>query len=105
MSAHDNWMNNPFLGAVWVAIGVPGFAGAEKARRQQLLDERFGVGGWRYGHYVRGEILSPHLAILLSPSRGHHEGSGCERPTRHGAPGSGSARPRHPYPGGECPTS
>ncbi len=64
MSAHDNWMNNPFLGAVWVAIGVPGFAGAEKARRQQLLDERFGVGGWRYGHYVRGEILSPHLAIL-----------------------------------------
>ena len=23
-----NWMNNPFLGAVWVAIGVPGFAGA-----------------------------------------------------------------------------
>ncbi len=64
MSAHDNWMNNPFLGAVWVAIGVPGFAGAEKARRQQLLDERFGVGGWRYGHYVRGEILSPNVAIL-----------------------------------------
>lgn len=49
---------------VWIAIGVPGFAGAEKARRQQLLDERFGADGWRYGHYVRGEILSPQVAIL-----------------------------------------
>ena len=46
-----------------MAIGVPGFAGAEKARRQQLLDERFGVDGWRYGHYVRGEIVSPAVAI------------------------------------------
>lgn len=45
-------------------IGVPGFAGEDKARRQQLLDARFGGDGWRYGHYVRGEIVSPAIAIL-----------------------------------------
>ena len=60
----NDWAANPLLGRVWVAIGVPGFAGAEKARRQQLLDERFGVDGWRYSNYVRGEIVSAAVAIL-----------------------------------------
>ena len=49
---------------VWVAVGVPGFAGAEKGRRQQLLDGRFGADGWRYGHYVRGELVPAAVAIL-----------------------------------------
>ena len=64
MSARDNFAGNPLLGHVWVAVGVPGFAGAQKARRRQLLDERFGADGWRYGHYVRGEIVPPAVAIL-----------------------------------------
>ena len=59
----DDWAANPLLGLVWVPIGVPGFAGEDKARRQQLFDKRFGVDGWRYGHYVRGEIVSPAVAI------------------------------------------
>ncbi len=63
MSAPDDFAANPLLGFVWVPIGVPGFAGAEKARRQQLLDERFGADGWRYGHYVRGEIVPLTVAI------------------------------------------
>lgn len=64
MSTPDESLANPLLGQVWVPVGVPGFAGEEKARRRQLLDERFGVDGWRYGHYVRGEIVSPAIAIL-----------------------------------------
>ena len=69
MSEHDDpsfkdVSANPLLGLVWVPIGVPGFAGDEKARRQQLLDERFGLDGWRYANYVRGEIVSPAVAIL-----------------------------------------
>ncbi|MCE9621196.1 MAG: hypothetical protein K8R99_02505 [Actinomycetia bacterium] len=64
MSEPDEFTTNPLLEQVWIAVGVPGFAGAEKARRQQLLDQRFGANGWRYGHYVRGEIVSPAVAIL-----------------------------------------
>ena len=64
MNAPDEFANNPLLGSVWVAIGVPGFAGAEKRRRQQLLDERFGADGWRYAHYVRGELVPAAVAIL-----------------------------------------
>ena len=64
MSAPTDFSNDPLLGQVWVAIGVPGFAGAEKERRQQFLDGRFGTDGWRYGHYVRGEIVPPAVAIL-----------------------------------------
>ncbi|CAN5480235.1 hypothetical protein BH10ACT2_BH10ACT2_19910 [soil metagenome] len=64
MSAPDDFAVNPLLGSVWVSIGVPGFAGEEKARRRQLLDERFEADGWRYGHYVRGEIVAPSVAIV-----------------------------------------
>ena len=64
MNAPDDFANNPLLGSVWVAIGVPGFAGAEKGRRQQLLDKRFGADGWRYAHYVRGELVPAAVAIL-----------------------------------------
>ncbi len=64
MSPHDEFAANPRLGLVWIAVGVPGFAGVEKAHRQRLLDERFGADGWRYGHYVRGEFVSPAVAIL-----------------------------------------
>ena len=56
-AAHD-------LAAVWVAVGLPGFAGDEKARRSALLDERFGADGWRLAHVVRGRIVSPADAIL-----------------------------------------
>lgn len=52
------------LAHVWVPVGVPGFSGGEKARRQELLGERFGADGWRFGHYVRGSIVSPAVAIL-----------------------------------------
>lgn len=54
---------HPTLADVWVAIGVPGFSGAEKTRRRQLLDARYGDDGWRYGHYVRGEVVAPGIAI------------------------------------------
>lgn len=64
MNAPDEFANNPLLAMVWIAVGVPGFAGAEKGRRQQLLDERFGADGWRYGHYVRGELVPAAVAIL-----------------------------------------
>ena len=63
MSTPNEFVNSPLLSDVWIAVGVPGFAGAEKARRQQLLNERFGTDGWRYGHYVRGEIVPPSIAI------------------------------------------
>ena len=64
MNAPDEFANNPLLAMVWIAVGVPGFAGAEKGRRQQLLDGRFGADGWRYGHYVRGELVPAAVAIL-----------------------------------------
>lgn len=61
MSAPDYFVND--LPSVWISVGVPGFAGDDKTRRQQLLDQRFGSDGWRYGHYVRGEIVAPSIAI------------------------------------------
>lgn len=51
------------LAEVWVPVGVPGFSGGDKAHRRQLLTERFGTDGWRYGHYVRGAIVPPSVAI------------------------------------------
>jgi hypothetical protein len=51
------------LAEVWIPVGLPGFSGDEKARRQSLLDERFGPDGWRLGHVVRGRILPPEAAI------------------------------------------
>jgi hypothetical protein len=52
------------LSDVWVAVGLPGFSGDEKARRSALLDERFGADGWRLAHVVRGRIVPPEAAIL-----------------------------------------
>jgi hypothetical protein len=51
------------LGEVWFPVGTPGFSGADKARRQAILDERFGSDGWRLGHVVRGTIVTPAEAI------------------------------------------
>jgi hypothetical protein len=52
------------LADVWIAVGLPGFSGDEKARRGALLDRRFGPDGWRLGHVVRGRIVAPSEAIL-----------------------------------------
>ncbi|HET8786722.1 MAG TPA: hypothetical protein VFM38_13870 [Candidatus Limnocylindrales bacterium] len=52
------------LAGVWVAVGLPGFAGREKADRAARLDGRFGPDGWRIGHVVRGRIVPPSAAIL-----------------------------------------
>ena len=52
------------LAEVWIAVGLPGFAGTDKARRAALLDARFGSDGWRLGHVVRGRIRPPSEAIL-----------------------------------------
>ncbi|MEO5966195.1 MAG: hypothetical protein ABIR11_12075 [Candidatus Limnocylindrales bacterium] len=65
----SNWWTalGPFEAAdlehVWIPIGVPGFSGATKHRRTALLDERFGEGGWRIGHIVRGRIVPASEAI------------------------------------------
>lgn len=48
---------------VWVPLGVPGYAGIDKARRAAVLDERFGADGWRYAHVVRGRSASFDEAI------------------------------------------
>jgi len=63
MSTPDDFAANPLLELLWVPLGVPGFAGDDKARRLRLLNQRFGADGWRYGHYVRGEIVAPAVAI------------------------------------------
>lgn len=34
----------------WIAVGSPGFAGADKARWRAVLDDRFGEDGWRLAH-------------------------------------------------------
>lgn len=48
---------------VWIVVGLPGFAGADKARRRALLDERFGGDGWRSAHVVRGKVVDFGTAI------------------------------------------
>ena len=52
------------LAAVWIPVGLPGFAGTDKAARAARLDERFGADGWRLAHVVRGRVVSPSEAIL-----------------------------------------
>ena len=52
------------LADVWIPVGLPGFTGDQKARRQVLLDARFGDDGWRLAHIVRGQVVSPAEAIL-----------------------------------------
>jgi hypothetical protein len=51
------------LAEVWIAVGLPGFAGDAKVGRHAVLDDRFGPDGWRLGHVVRGRIVSPSEAI------------------------------------------
>jgi hypothetical protein len=51
------------LGDVWIAVGLPGFSGDEKAHRAAALDARFGTDGWRLGHVVRGRIVGQAAAI------------------------------------------
>jgi len=52
------------LTSIWIPVGLPGFAGAEKARWNALLSERFGSDGWRISHVVRGTIVPRAIAIL-----------------------------------------
>ena len=52
------------LAAVWIPVGLPGFAGRDKAARAARLDERFGADGWRLAHVVRGRVVAPSEAIL-----------------------------------------
>jgi hypothetical protein len=52
------------LADTWIPVGLPGFAGDAKHRRQAVLDGRFGAGGWRLGHVVRGRIVPFEVAIL-----------------------------------------
>ena len=52
------------LDAVWIPIGLPGFAGGKKGRWREVLDGRFGVDGWRLSHLVRGEVVPKAAAIL-----------------------------------------
>jgi hypothetical protein len=68
MDRTDWWTHlDPLLTAplaeLWIPVGVPGFAGAAKGRWRAVLDERFGAGGWRIGHIVRGEIVAPSVAM------------------------------------------
>jgi hypothetical protein len=51
------------LAEVWIPVGLPGFAGQDKARRATLLDGRFGADGWRLAHVVRGALVAPATAI------------------------------------------
>ncbi len=52
------------LGDIWIPVGVPGFSGAAKARRAEVLDGRFGADGWRFAHVVRGAVVPASMAIL-----------------------------------------
>lgn len=51
------------LADLWIPVGVPGFAGAGKARWRDVLDGRFGADGWRVAHVVRGRIVPKAEAI------------------------------------------
>lgn len=51
------------LAAIWIPVGLPGFSGDDKQRRHDLLDERFGDDGWRWGFVVRGAIVGFDDAI------------------------------------------
>jgi hypothetical protein len=52
------------LAATWIPVGLPGFAGRDKAARAARLDGRFGADGWRLAHVVRGRLVPPSEAIL-----------------------------------------
>jgi len=52
------------LAGTWIPVGLPGYAGEAKHRRAALLDQRYGRGGWRIAHVVRGRIVPQAEAIL-----------------------------------------
>ena len=52
------------MSKIWIPVGLPGFSGAEKARWNTLLSERYGADGWRISHVVRGKIVPRSVAIL-----------------------------------------
>jgi hypothetical protein len=51
------------LKQIWLPVGLPGHAGDKKSHWKELLDERYGPGLWRIGHYVRGRIVSAAEAL------------------------------------------
>jgi hypothetical protein len=65
----SNWWRSLPAGAavnladVWIAVGLPGFAGDAKAERAARLDTRFGPDGWRLAHVVRGAVVPEREAI------------------------------------------
>jgi hypothetical protein len=52
------------LSEIWIPVGLPGFSGAEKARWNALLSQRYGADGWRISHVVRGRIVPRAVAII-----------------------------------------
>ena len=64
----QNWWHEidpspAMLARMWIPVGTPGFTGDQKARWQQVLDQRFGPAGWRISYFVRGRIVSKAEAI------------------------------------------
>jgi hypothetical protein len=51
------------LAETWIPVGLPGFAGEAKHRRQAVLDARFGADGWRIAHVVRGRVVGVEVAL------------------------------------------
>jgi hypothetical protein len=68
MDRSDWWTTLPdsaagALAETWIPVGLPGFAGDTKHRRQALMDERFGADGWRQAWVVRGRLVPFDTAI------------------------------------------
>jgi hypothetical protein len=51
------------LAEVWIAVGLPGFSGRDKADRRARLDARYGADGWHLAHVVRGRVVPQADAI------------------------------------------
>lgn len=51
------------LKEVWIAVGVPGYAGIAKAQWREVLDGRFGPQNWRIQYIVRGKSVPFSEAI------------------------------------------
>jgi len=69
MDRRDWWTTLPdsaaaALAETWIPVGLPGFAGDAKHRRQAVMDERFGADGWRNAWVVRGRLVRFDDAIL-----------------------------------------
>jgi hypothetical protein len=70
MLDHSNWWERldselvEPLSKLWIAVGVPGYAGISKAHWHNTLNDRYTPDGWRIRHYVRGKIVSFADAIV-----------------------------------------